>query len=696
MMLRLMNGVADDENVLVLTVPPFYADTVTSLGDVARKTMLDSFKYQIFSLLQNQTNVTFSRIIAIGRHSSVFIDTNPELLPNAKRFFLHIDWQPQTGTLVPSDYDPEWSFRQIMTALPQTSDINFVYGSPESEVDKAFISNFSAAAPKNINFSYLNPMRQPEATLNALQASSPGTPIIYINYKYFERNWESVHRWLIEQDTHPIFTIFAHNVQRYAGGAVVVPEKLADMAINIARGETISLTENNVLSLQFNAQQLSRWGIDSSRLTLDAELVNVKPNVVSYESVLLILSICSVIVAIMAAFIIYRTRIHAQKMEKAVAVADSANKSKSEFLANMSHEIRTPMNGVLGTLQILERSSIESKHKELVSKAIYSASTLLTIINDILDYSKIEANKLTLEERPISLLEIIESVASDVSMSARNKGVQIEIIVAENYMDGWVGDLVRIRQIILNLVSNAVKFTDVGKVSIGLKTELLSEGAQHIVLSVTDTGIGMNEDVQQNIFERFTQADNSTTRRFGGTGLGMSITVTLIRMMHGMIEIDSKEGVGTCITVKLPLKKTSLLESNSTPQHAEPPILEGVNILVAEDNLINQTVIDSMLSDTAANVEIVDNGKKALSAVENCHYDIIFMDIQMPEMDGIEACIKIKAKYPDIPIIALTAEVMKSEIKKFLQLGFEQHLGKPVDMNKLYQLLANYKFNKMH
>jgi signal transduction histidine kinase/CheY-like chemotaxis protein len=689
MMYSLMNGIAEEENILVLTVPPYYADAVETLGVGVKQTILDNFLYQLNTLIPSINQATISRAIAIGRHASFFLDTNPDLLGDAERFFLHIDWSPQTGTLVPSDYSATASFKQILSMFPDTKEIAFVYGSLDLKVDKALVNNFISSAPEGIEVRYFNPMRYPDETLRELTNFKKNTPVIYINYKYFERGWESVHNWLVQQERHPVFTIFAHNVDRYAGGAVVVPEKLAATAIAIARGYEVSLSHNNVISQQYNAQQLSRWGVDKSALPSDAVLVNEKSSVFSSKVVFSIVSVLMAIILLLTLFTLYRARIHSKKMGSALMDADSANRSKSEFLANMSHEIRTPMNGVLGTLQILERTASDKKSRELIDKAIYSARTLLTIINDILDYSKIESNKLTLEEKPFSMQKVVESVVDDLSHIAEEKGVQLTTEVSEDYSDGWDGDAVRVRQITLNLVSNAVKFTRRGSVTIKLSNLKGEEGDNQICLTVTDTGIGMSQEAQQSLFERFTQADTSTTRRFGGTGLGMSITLSLVNLMHGKITVDSEEGVGTKISVTLPLRETSLTKNDLTRSTSElsVPVLGHMNILIAEDNAINRTIVESMLSGTGAFLKFVEDGEQAVKAFEQRFYDVVLMDIQMPVMDGVEACNRIVAMRPDACMIALTADVMPEHIARYEKAGFTDYIGKPIEINKLYQTL---------
>ncbi|MCF2859145.1 ATP-binding protein [Pseudoalteromonas sp. SMS1] len=376
-----------------------------------------------------------------------------------------------------------------------------------------------------------------------------------------------------------------------------------------------------------------------------------------------------------------------QALIEAKVKAEQASKAKSEFLANMSHEIRTPMNGILGALQIIEQDNLNKESKHLVSKAIYSADSLLTVINDILDFSKIEAHRLVLEVAPFSIQEAVDSVISDLAGDAQKKSISLTANFEQDLNLGWLGDSVRVRQILLNLASNAVKFTESGGIKIDVKT-VQYQGQSALCLVVSDTGIGMDEKTQKSIFNRFEQADSSTTRKYGGTGLGLAISDSLVTLMKGVIELESEVGKGTRICITLPFQQASLASLKQDVNNEGIPDFGNLNILIAEDNQINQLVIKKMLEKTGAKLDVVENGLMAVQAFESNRYDLVLMDIQMPEMDGVEAYTHIQKLDPSVPVIALTANVMPQDIKAYERLGFVSHIGKPVKMITLYHVIA--------
>jgi len=376
-----------------------------------------------------------------------------------------------------------------------------------------------------------------------------------------------------------------------------------------------------------------------------------------------------------------------RQIEEAREKAETASKAKSAFLANMSHEIRTPMNGIYGILQLLTGEQLSEKGRDFINKAQYSCKNLLTIINDILDFSKIEAGHLRLESAPFSLKNVIEKISSDMLPLAIDKNISYEVNNTLTH-DTWMGDSVRLGQVMLNLVSNAIKFTEQGKVTLSLSSKQQTS-ISNIVIEIADTGIGMDSKTLDKVFSRFSQADDSITRKYGGTGLGMSITQSLVHLMKGQISVDSEINQGTTIRVMLPLEKAESTVDKFLYASESKLDLTGKHILVAEDNAINQDIIEAILEPFNPTVTIVSNGQEAVQSAFSNRPDLILMDIQMPVKDGVTACQEILARMNDIPIVALTANVMAQDIDTYLKVGFVAHLGKPFEISSLKEKLKH-------
>ncbi|MDG1122171.1 MAG: ATP-binding protein [Glaciecola sp.] len=380
--------------------------------------------------------------------------------------------------------------------------------------------------------------------------------------------------------------------------------------------------------------------------------------------------------------IINQASISQQNMLK----AQDLTAARTRFLANMSHEIRTPMNAIMGALQILHTYDLDEDSYSLTEMALDSSKDLLNIINDILDLSKIDASHMTIEAIPLQLNALLTSAFNKFTLSL-DKDIELELLIAPELNPYRIGDPTRLTQIINNLVSNAIKFTHQGSVKV-----LLTGDAERIELIVSDTGIGIPQDTLQNIFEPFRQADNSTTRNYGGTGLGLAICSSLTSLMDGTLRVFSEDGVGTEFIFNAPLPITAMtLNTINAPINEPVPDLSDFTILVAEDNPSNQVIIQTILSNTGANIHIYDNGKQALAAYNQFeHVDLLILDINMPIMNGIDMCLAIRKTNKLIPILALSADIMLQNKSVLNHYGFTDTISKPLQLEQLYQFIHTY------
>ncbi len=682
----------DTDKLVVTYVDTSLLSLILDTPQTAPSTNLEDIKNYTYDYLRqtiqrevdsSDMEESIDKIIAQGTPAAAALEAFPDLLPRAKRYFLHINWQPKTGVLVPSDFDARMSLQQIIDLYPNTQHVGLIYDPDTwSQTLAQDFYDLSAEFPQ-LEFHLLDPtwsVEQSSRVLAKMQGDSALLSIVSIDNLLLENIAIASHRY----NDLPVFALFppSETDDLILGGLVVSPIKLAQAILSIARGDILIPNKNLGLAAVYNKRVLDRLHIPMSKLPSDAIVIN-QPT----YSETTIYQLLSGFLGLLIVLIVYHfMRLQAKRklLELRTLEAEQANENKDTFLANMSHELRTPLNGIYGSFQILLQDDIP--RQKIINMGMRSTEALTNILSDILDAQKLKEGRVELNYSWASTSKMIEQILFLYKPLAENKGINFDIACCDSMPAELYCDETRFGQVLHNVIGNAFKFTDKGKIIVSCNYH-----NERLMINIEDTGIGMSKHTLDHLFERFTQSDSSSTKTYGGTGLGMAITHDLIELMNGKITVESALGKGSSFTLLLPFK--SRMQTTSVISSESEVLNPDLTILLVENDLTSSMVGYHIIGDIYRSVVLAENGQHALTQLESHDVDIVITDINMPIMNGKDLLTVLKGTHPNLPVIALTGNAYDSDITEYLGLGFKAVINKPFRRDEVISVINHLDSN---
>lgn len=622
--------------------------------------------------VQQNTSQPIEKIFFQGSAPSTFAEDSPNLYPEAARYYYQITWQPSRGQVVPSDFDPQQTVEQIKQLFSAKKQLAVFFN--RRDWSALVADAFASYLKDDPGLEYIPVFA--DVPLQALSDQISGfgddTAILAIGLAEYSVTEHAKLQTLYSNPMAPVFTIFSHRLNETLGGVVIDGKKMGRHMVAVAEGLETDFTQNKILAPRLNAQQLDQFGLNEDDLPAGVQVVN-RQDTYSEREVIEMLSLAlAIIILITLVYVVLSIRKGAALKQRTLE-AESSRRAMDTFLSNMSHELRTPLNGIYGVLQILKGSS--PQEQQMLNAGLTSTKALTAILNDILDYQKLTAGKVDIRPTWFSCRTFFEQCENLFKGSAASKHISLTFTNEAPAKIELYGDEQRLAQVVNNVLGNAIKFTDNGIINVRYGIE---QG--QLFIEVKDTGIGMSSEDVEAIFERFQQADSSRTKRYAGTGLGMAITKGLVDAMRGSIAIESELGHGTTVTIHLPIQTNLPFTSNGVSQAQDAVFnTQTTRVLFVEDNETNRLVSQEMLAECFARFDLATDGADAVKMFAADKYDIVITDISMPVMSGEELQQYMALHYPDIPVVALTGNVLEGQRNAYLAAGFAAVIPKPAD-----------------